>query len=147
MSRAFVACAIATSLLTGCATSGPPNLTAEQRKSVDLRMRVMFASMIANHRAVGTNNWLVGKREYENARVSGPGTEDGVLGKVKRICAKVYVKNDVVGGREFDISAEIIEGPKGAMLTMSKNNVDFLGQRCTGPYVPFPELQTLSPKS
>lgn len=127
--------------LGGCASTPLAPLTVEQSKFRDQELRLMFAKLIATSNGFGADNWLVGKRSYSNAQITIPARDKGV----DIICAKVTVKNDVTGVRDLDISAQLIEGPRGMSMRMS-NYADMFGSRCKTPFTPFPELELLSSK-
>ena len=143
MVRSVATATLVAALLSGCVAAGKPevSLSPEQQKTRDRNTRLLFAKMISEHPVAGVQNWLVGRREYANARVSGPSLESGQ----KRICAKVFIKTAISSG-EVDISADVIDLPTGVRLRMGKH-LDEFGSRCSGPYGPFPELQTWSAKS
>jgi hypothetical protein len=140
--RAAVVSIIAIGLLAGCTTSGKPEvvLSPEQQKKRDQVARVLFAKLILRHPSVGASNWLAGRREYINVRVSGPIMSSAKFGI---ICAKVATK-DNFGSKELDVSASITDGVNGLNLSMARDGHDWLGQRCPDPYVPFPEVTALS---
>lgn len=131
----------AAAFLGGCASTPLAPLTVDQTKFRDQELRLMFAKLIAGSNGFGADNWLVGKRYYSNAQVNVPPRDNGI----GIICAKVTIRNETVGVRELDISAQTIEGPGGTSLRMS-NYPDYFGSRCKTPFTPFPELELLSAK-
>lgn len=134
-----------TGLLGGCVSGAQRDLTPSEQKMSDQIVKPAFARLIAGHRKYGASNIFSGRREYLNAQVSGPALEDNIVGlPTKRICAKVLIKNAVLGiDRQVDLSAEVGEGNSRLGLRMAADE-DMFGSRCKGPFVPFPELEAIT---
>lgn len=146
MFRSIAVTILLSGLVGGCVAGAQQRpLSPVEQKLSDQLVRPQFARLIAGHRKFGTSNLFSGRREYLNAQVSGPALEDNTFGSPsKRICAKVLIKNAVLGiDRQVDLSADVTEANSRLGLRMGPDE-DMFGSRCKGPFVPFPELEAMT---
>lgn len=134
---------VVTIALSGCVKPMEP-LSVDRRAARDMRVKVEFASMIANRSTVGTPNLFFGDREYRDARIAIVRSPNE---SIQKMCAEVFVKNvDFFGSREVDLMVDVSETNDNVALRMPKD-ISIFGSSCDGPFEPFPELQRLSPRT